>query len=246
MAAIGDQVLAGGLERAQQVEAGDAASGAVGRRRWIAGVEREHDRRAMVALDGLQATMPITPACQPRPRARRRLRSPISFAIASASQVICCSVARRSALTASSSRAIASARSESSVSSSSRPASARRRRPAALIRGAGAGWSRWHQDRSGRCATPASAPSALHVVPAVSRPARTSRRFSSRTSGIRSATVASRDKLKILGGRRSTERLGQFVSHRGPAQIGGRVAAERRMHDRAVGQFAVRARRGGR
>ena len=158
--------------------------------------------------------------------------------------------ARRSGLARSSSSAICAARSGSSVSSSSSPASARYRRPAAFRRGASAkatarsstlpgstardGHQR-AQPGLGGAGQRAQAAAHERAVLAEQRHHVGDRRQRHQVEIAARARRSSRPA-------RSRQRLGELVGDGRRAQIGARVAAQRRMHDRRVGQHAVGAR----
>ena len=81
----------------------------------------------------------------------------------------------------------------------------------------------------------------LAVADSAARPWRTRRRFSP-ASGTRSATVASATRSRSSSAAARPERRGELVGDPGPAQRRARVARQRRMDDRAVGQRTVGAR----
>ena len=90
-------------------------------------------------------------------------------------------------------------------------------------------------------------PRLARAARARARPSRTIRRFSPR-SGTRSQTVASAARSRssrgpggIQAGGRARRRLRELERHAGGAQLGRRVGAEGRVHDRAVGELRARA-----
>ena len=235
-----------------------------GRRRRCCGPSRGPGRRRRArpartgggsARPGARRRSRSRPGASPPRRGRERLpvapRRPVAPSSASrrsASNRIAVSTDWRSVLIASSSRAISSARSSSSVSISSSPASARYRRPAALIRGASAKPSVVLGDALRVDAgDPHQRPQAGRGVPrrAPAGPAAPASRFSP-TSGTRSATVASAtrssSRSSSAGSRPAAveQRLRELVGDARRAEVGG-VAADRRVHDRAVGQLVARA-----
>ena len=188
----------------------------------------------------------------PPPRARSRSAPPERAICASASKRMCLSTCRRSALARSSSSAISRARAGASVRISSSPASARYMRPAAFSRGASAKPTERSFTLPGSTldtAISARSPG-LAVLASARSPRRTSVRFSP-TSATTSAIVASATRSRscsssrivaaAAGGQR--QRLRELVGDRGRAQLRARIAAQQRMHDRSLGQHAVRARR---
>ena len=121
-------------------------------------------------------------------------------------------------------------------------------RPAALMRGPSRKPSECSESSAG--ATPPTSISArspgLRVRPSATRPSRTMRRFSPR-SGTRSQTVASAARstssAASAGSRPAAANSASlsFSTTPGGAQLGTAVVAERRVHDRAVGQLLARS-----
>ncbi len=192
-------------------------------------------------------------------------RSPSSVICASAWKRIPCSTCRRSWLAESSSCAICAARAGSAVRTSSRPASARYRRPAAFSRGASANATARSStfagstpcDRHQRAQTglggarqrpqPAAYERAVladqrhdvgdrrqrHQVEVLLELA--PREHPPRTLGLPPA------RLPPGGG--VEQCLGELVCDRRRTQLGARVAAQSRVHDRRLRQLPVGARR---
>ena len=63
MAAVAIEVLGAGVQRPEQVKAGDAPP----RPLAVVAVERDQDRRPVIALDDPRGDDPDTPGCQPSP-----------------------------------------------------------------------------------------------------------------------------------------------------------------------------------
>ena len=200
-----------------------------------------------------EATIPITPGCQPRPArtiapaSRSWSGSSESAALAAASTSR--SVCRRSPLARSSSAAISTRPVRRSsgeeqldprVGSVEPPGGVDPRRQAE-------GQVPLVEARGLTAARPRSGPASRGALArrASSSPRRTSERFSP-SSGTRSATVAraTRSRSTLGRGRIAAERLpqarGQLPGDRRPAQLGERISAQRRVEDRAVGELGTR------
>ena len=190
------------------------------------------------------ATIPITPACQPGAASTYALRSPISLASASASQVIRCSVLRRSAVDRveflrdllGALRVLREQQFEAGVGASH---AARGVDPRRQPEGQAGGVKRARiraRDPHQSPQTRAFGAGHLHQPVAHEPAVLAAQRHQVGHGG-------ERDELEVAGSGRRTERLGELVRDRGTAQLRGGIAAEGRMHYRAVGQLAVRARR---
>ena len=185
------------------------------------------------------ATIPITPACQPGAASTYALRSPISQASASASQVIRCSVLRRSLLTASSSCAISSARwrvlgEQQLEAGVGAPHAARGVDPRRQPEGEAGGVKRARiRARDPHQSPQARAFGAGHLhQPVAHEPAVLAAQRHQVGHG------GERDELEVAASGRRTERLSQLVRDRGAAQLRGRIPAQRR--DARSGSRAAR------
>ena len=190
------------------------------------------------------ATIPITPACQPGAASTYALRSPISQASASASQVIRCSVLRRSVLTASSSlrdllgalRVLGEQQLEAGVGA---PHAARgvdpRRQPegeAGGVKRARIGARDPHQSPQAR----AFGAGHLHQPVAHEPAVLAAQRHQVGHGG-------ERHELEVAAAVGAPSASASLCATAVPHSSVVGIAAQGRMHDRAVGQLAVRARR---